>query len=254
MKYTLYGLKMLVDEHNQNALAMLASVRPALFSGPVNLLPNMEDVRSSLPAHSLGSWTGRLSTNEVPPYDFVSEALFLKNQNYIAAVFSVVEDITKHGSKETENMPVALCVGINYIQSKTYTIGQALVHVTGMYDNATKAIKTATGASPKPFHLVAANFFPWVTEGSWSHAIDANGKRGINSLHEMLLLETCGFDDPVSHVRSLADILRPKWLIFHGVDNCVPMLGNTVRKLLRHEAIFCDNLAPPYHGKNEIRF
>lgn len=254
MKYTLAQLESLVGDHNAGALAMLASARPALFNGPVCLPPSRADVPSTLPGYSLGSWRGFLSLRSVPKYDLVRSALSPNPNGQIAAVFSVVDNAALLAGETSSELPVALCVGVNYTQWKSFGGSQPLVDKTYMYPKATQAISKAIGGSTGQFHLVAANFFPWVTVGIWSHATDASGKHEINSLHEMLLLETCGFDDPVSHVRSLAEILRPQWLLFHGVDNCVPSLGNTVRKLLCREAIFCDNISTRYQGKNEITF
>lgn len=249
MKYTFTQLESIVDHHNRNALAMLASTRPALFVGPTKLQinPNEASVPSTLPNFSLGSWAGVLSQQSVPNYDLVRSALLRPNTaGDIAAVFSVLD---MQNQSIPDALPVALCVGINYTQWTGFGGSQLLVDRTNMYTKTTQAITDATAVAPGQFHLIAANFFPWVTVKGWGIA---TGK-SFNSLHEMLLLETCGFDDPARHIQSLADLLRPKWLIFHGADNCVPSLGSMVRKLLRREVICCDNISQQYQGINAIK-
>jgi hypothetical protein len=135
-------------------------------------------------------------------------------------------------------MPVALCVGINYGQGPLFLAPLPLRSVTGMLPFAKLAIPKATGIPLVPFHLVAANFFPWITLDEWSLTV-------TNALKEHLLLETCGFADPVKHISSLVALLQPEWLIFHGVGCCVPSLGMKVRNALYRETIFCDNLSGP---------
>ena len=242
MKFTLTQLKSIVDTHNRHSLA--------LFNGPIVLPPGLADVHSILPGYSLGSWKGILSLRHVPTYDLARSALGLNSSGKTASVFSVIHDTGLLDFNDSKELPVVVCVGINYIQKPTYTRRIKLVDDTGMHAITSQVISEVIGKPSGDFQLVAANFFPWVTVGTWAKATGT----AFNALHEMLLLETCGFDDPVSHVRSLAEVLRPKWLIFHGVDNCVPSLGNTVRKLLRREAIFCDNISRRYMGKNVIRF
>lgn len=246
MNHTIISLEGIVETHNQNALSILAGARPAMFQGRPKLVRGYVDCASQLPNFSLGSWEGKLSKKLVPKYDLIRATLGLDTKGGIAAVFSVVDNFAKLNLDVANKLPVALCVGINYIQKPTYSPGLALRSDTEMR----KAVAKVLNCKESSFHLVAANFFPWVTVGQWAKATGS----GFNSLQELLVVETCGFDEPVAHIRTLAEQIDPEWIIFHGVDNCVPSLGIKVRNILRREVIFCDNISRRYVGNNAISF
>jgi hypothetical protein len=104
---------------------------------------------------------------------------------------------------------------------------------------------------PEHFHLVATNFFPWITNLRWS-------QHNFNSIEEAIFLDCVGYKNPFSHLDYLFQALDGSlaYLIFHGANNAVPYLGIDFAR--RHctnttipappKIVFCDNLAPvPNH-------
>ncbi|HCN78538.1 MAG TPA: hypothetical protein DIT13_15255 [Verrucomicrobiales bacterium] len=94
------------------------------------------------------------------------------------------------------------------------------------------------------FHLVAANFFPWITQWTWGD---------LNSIEESILLRGSGHPDSVGHVVGLIQKIRPQVVMFHGANNAAPGLGWHVMDRLCGPSwnradckfVFSDNLAPP---------
>jgi len=110
--------------------------------------------------------------------------------------------------------------------------------------------KPASPLPPQPdFHLVATNFFPWVTRRPWSE-LGTKGKNPLNTIEEALLLYCFGDANPVNRISKLIAKIKPCAALFHGANNCVPTLGaEVVRRRGAGEGApywaFSDNLAPP---------
>lgn len=180
---------------------------------------------------------------------FVSDCLTLSDGRSVA-VGAVIDSSTEG---RQEDLPVVLAVGINYGQGNYYIsntvpifdkkmnmrprLNLALDHLTG--SECTTKLQELGGA----FHLVAANFFPWVTTKAWS-AFQFNG------IEEATLIHCCGHQSPTDYIQDLIDRIAPVTVVFHGANNAVPYLGGCVyREALEPfdlDTIFCDNLA---HGR-----
>jgi hypothetical protein len=161
------------------------------------------------------------------------------------AVFSVIDD-----QSPPDKLPVVLCVGINYGQFKGakgrpgFARSPFLIDSTGMPSEVSKAFSLSPAKLPNSCHLIAANFFPWITNIRWEEAIDES------SIKEALLMRFCGYEDPIKIISDLINEVEPEFLVFHGANNCVPSLGtivNRVSKWKQRVTIFCDNLS--YHAK-----
>ena len=165
------------------------------------------------------------------------------------------------GTKE-DDLPVVIAVGINYGQGAAYLTDKVRWRdSTQMRSRLNKAGKIVAGPGTddcafahfrkNKYHLVAGNFFPWITTCSW----DAYGFNGIEG---PLLLHCHGFRDPFA---SLAALLTSgigkevSHLFFHGTNTPVAQLGVDFIRLhgsLLNEnrstsvqVVFCDNLARP---------
>jgi len=190
------------------------------------------------------------------------------------AVGAVIDDATTPNGAD-EGWPVVLAVGINYGQMGSHNYLDPLLFPNPPWDPtemrtkldkvfATLRDETETKCVPPNFpdpleyHLVATNFFPWITQKSWS-------KCGFNFIEEMLLIYCHGFSDPFAHIEKICQRLlvetlkgekKLKALVFHGAKNAVPCLGAEFlrtrmaeiwKKIApedRPEIVFCDNLAP----------
>jgi len=127
--------------------------------------------------------------------------------------------------------------------------------ITGMrakLDQAVDAIAQCSGSRcvhpefPKEYHLVATNFFPWITQQAWSCY-------QFSAIAEMLLIGCHGFREPFAHIEDICQKLGAKLqgLVFHGANNAVPYMGaDFLRtrmanewKAERPDIVFCDNLA-----------
>jgi len=268
MKHTLTQLTKIVHDHNLRALDNLWKSKPWLFPGsppdptfatapPLHTGP-CASVSSSLshaPKH-IGKFN-----NKLPPFDvwtFVQDALICPATNQTEAVFSVIDDSNPNAK---DPLDVVLCVGINYAQFLTpsgapsHAGNTSLLAPTNMRASVGTAFKLAYQSPPNscqlpdPFHLVAANFFPWITRVRWESLIR-------NSIGEAILMEKSGYDDPVGLIAALVNEIEPKWIVFHGTNNCVPILGMRVLKVpSKHKAvsIICDNLGH-FPGCNSILF
>lgn len=161
--------------------------------------------------------------------------------------------------KETENEPgslqVVLAIGINYGQMGNHnylTTPVPICDKTGMRPKLQavsqiledKCVGCFGSKLPKNFHLVVANFFPWITQRRWG---------AFNSIEETLLLRCHGFNDPHALLDDLITQLDRDLicLVFHGANNAVPILGaefvsgrSASLRGLSPRIVFCDNLAP----------
>ena len=184
------------------------------------------------------------------------------SQGAKVAVVATIDDATK---KSDEDLPVVLAVGINYGQGDKYLKGGVglwdKTMMRGKLDRAIKVIADETRkpcvhpSFPKPerYHLVATNFFPWITHKSWRAC-------KFNSIEEMLLIYCHGFSDPFAHIEKICQKVQEEpakeekkmaGLVFHGADNAVPLLGAEFLRTrtasewqeTRPDIIFCDNLA-----------
>lgn len=143
-------------------------------------------------------------------------------------------------------LPVVLCVGVNYGQVPT-SIGVGITDHTGMFSNLPGAAKLIADECsdclcnlPKDFHLVATNFFPWLSIKEWSSL-------RLNTIQEALLLHCFGDSDPASRVRNLIFAVKPHSVIFHGANNCVPTMAlSSIRSIGPvTNLVLCDNLSRP---------
>ena len=183
------------------------------------------------------------STNDIPCLESV-------------CVGAVIDNLTEDSSRD---LPVVLAVGINYGQGPHYLsnrvpicdntkmrarLGMVLAFLS---NNACPAKEVPL---KEPFHLVAANFFPWITERDWSLF-------GFNCLEEATLIHCCGHFSPTDYVRDLMSRIQPDTVVFHGDENAVPYLGGCVSRTILapigFEVIFCDNLANGVGISNAIR-
>jgi len=181
------------------------------------------------------------------------------------AVVATIDDLTE---REGKDLPVILAVGINYGQGAKYlTSPVSLWHATGMrtkLDKVFATLRTGTKtkcvtpkfSNPSEYHLVATNFFPWITQKSWSAC-------KLNSIEEMLLINCHDFRDPYAHIEEICRGLKKELqgLVFHGANNAVPLMGAefirsrmpSADKTPRPDIIFCDNLAGSPHITNAVR-
>jgi len=151
-------------------------------------------------------------------------------------------------------LPVILAVGINYgQQSKHFDyVNQnvPLVASTGMryrlqrifHRLRKKQCPAKAEALDNDFHLVAANFFPWITSEAWSDY-------DFNSLEQSALIHCCGHACPEEYIVDLASRIPLHTLIFHGANNAVQFFGGSVvRKCFEKQdgaevdVIFSDNI------------
>jgi hypothetical protein len=135
-------------------------------------------------------------------------------------VFTVID-----GSPSTVGEKKAIvCVGINFGQGTGYLGGQRLTDPTGLV-TMRNHLQSAFCANKQPrlseFHLVAANFFPWISKKAW-------GQTAKESIDEAVLLIACGYSEPISVIADLVNQIQPSYLVFHGVGNCVTVLGTEV--------------------------
>lgn len=233
-----------VDAHNRALAANLWKrqshlfpVKPGIAKGDAsfNTRPNV----STIPI----DYKGVVGARQDDTDKLWHRTLKLDVQGTMAAVLSVIDDTIN--IKDEAKLPVVLCVGVNYGQqggSIDYRKGQKLCDDTGMRKNLQSALNLANVTmSLDESHLVAANFFPWITLKSWQNVAP-------NCLISALLLKSFGFEDPGSDMASLIDRIEPSCLVFHGSGNAVPMLAlETIQKCQwkTPKVLICDNLG--YH-------
>lgn len=235
----------IVDSHNRELLADLQSHRPHLLSSKPVLANDMASIRSTLFADSARCYNGKVKGLNDDDVLLAKRGINVDGLGNSVAVFSVVDETD---GTRPEELPVMLCVGINYGQDSSYLKRlQPLKDKTGMRSNLISALKLSDQTVPKSFHLVAANFFPWITPVTWQEL-------ALNCLHSALLLRAFGYSDPTKHLNGLAALLQPEWLVFHGVGNSVPVLGLQMLSQLgdtRQSVLLCDNLGR-HVSKNSV--
>lgn len=182
--------------------------------------------------------------------DFVDTCLTLTGPNGTSgsvAVGAVIDDQTTGAD---DDLPVVLVVGINYGQGAGYLASPIPTTAkTGLRPKLQKAAQLLDdrGCSAQilgqSFHLVAANFFPWITSRTWS-------SYRLNSIEEAALIFCCGHADSKDYILELIRQIDPVAVIFHGANNAVPYLGTgVVQQSLAgasrpaFDVIFSDNLA-----------
>jgi hypothetical protein len=114
---------------------------------------------------------------------------------------------------------------------------------------------------PKPFHLVAVNYFPWVTRSEW-------GAIGLNAIAESIIIYCWGYANPAERVAQLIELIAKArsgaekyvgeipFVVFHGANNAVPYFAFETIRLLSGKFfsnyIFSDNLSRPSQPANAI--
>lgn len=198
------------------------------------------------------SWCGTLAG------DFDVAQIQEPGSGISVATGAVIDSGTEQGA---DDLPVIVAVGMNYWQ-----FGIASSHwplpgwrKTGMrprLDNALQFLAKECGSLDFAggYHLLAANFFPWVTRKPW-------GKIRVNQLGEAMALFSSGVPAPAKHIARLAQKLKDGGdapaLCFHGVNNAVPALALEVVQEVRAnhiatEIFFTDNLARSGTARNKI--
>ena len=177
----------------------------------------------------------------------------------------------------TDDLPVVVAIGINYGQGGKYlrpSFIKGVLDETEMrprFANAAAQIGKAEckTASLQRYHLVAANFFPWITAVNWL-------EHGFNAIEEALFIRCFGYSDPIKPLIDLivtaideaqhAKESRSYWLIFHGAQNAVPYMAfDLLTAMQKHkdwvsrmgpnlqEIVFSDNLAYPPPVSNAVK-
>jgi hypothetical protein len=159
------------------------------------------------------------------------------------AVGAVLDDA--HPVGDESHRPVVVCVGINYGQFdpkavapfppltwKSTGMRRRLGYVFKMVGD--DCVRGLASIKVQDTHLVAANFFPWITRHEWTSI-------GLSGIAETLALRCWGAEDPVGRIADLiARIQRaasgsPRNLpavVFHGAGSAVPYLGvEVIRRL-----------------------
>jgi hypothetical protein len=181
------------------------------------------------------------------------------------------------------DLDVVVAIGINYAQfnksapnvslpanwAKTgmwRRLGLSLLHLDKCMGDEIKEqykdIFSNLDEHQKPFHLVAVNYFPWITQDEWT-------KIGFNSIAESLVLRCWGHTHPAEHIAGLIEKISEKkrgneglcvgeipFVVFHGANTAVPYLAlDTIRLLNRKlfcNYVFCDNLSRKFQPKNAV--
>lgn len=175
------------------------------------------------------------------------------------AVANVIDSATCNSALD---LPVIVAVGINYGQQigSNYFASSLLNTVfdnTGMRSRFTHVITDLDALCPvsEPrskgaFHLVAANFFPWITAMDWATL-------NFNSIEEAAFLDCFGYADPYRELNELVSLCGPIRIVFHGANNAVPYMANEFRRRHRQpngEIIYADNLARHSRVANAVGF
>jgi hypothetical protein len=213
-------------------------------------------VQAALAQRHCECFCGKLKKKETTSIDLARKYLLpnLKTTD-LHGVLNVIDHSTQSSNPD---LPVVVCVGINYTQFDEDGSIQctSLVEDTTMRPHviaAAAAIGKTSSACPLPegFHLVATNYFPWITSKRWSDL-------KLNSIEEALLLRCYGDSDPTKRVADLVQEVNAHSVFFHGANNCVPALAlSTVRFLSSWErpqnVVLCDNLSRPFGARNSVR-
>src|ERR1035437_2612141 len=197
------------------------------------------------------------------------------------AVGAVLDEATKGSAADLD---VVVAVGINYSQfgaSVPYAIPdpddwaktrmwRRLGHVlqrldkdclNGQFGERYGDIFSEVEKQDPPFHLVAVNYFPWMTQSEW-------GEISLNAIAESLVLRCWGYDQPAERIADLIASIAAKkpgtsecvgevpCVIFHGAGNAVPYLAlETIRLLVGKcfsNYVFSDNLSRQSQPTNAV--
>lgn len=249
-------LKRRIDQFNRDTLGRLLGEKEPMCQNP---LPS-DKASVSMPTDDFPyncnpcpeCFCGRTSKGYTSARSFVDTclALPLPNGNKCSvAVGAVIDDIEV---RSDDDLPVILVVGINYGQGAVYARDSVpLFDKTEMRpklksvfrflsDNGCAAVNIDLDDR---FHLVAANFFPWITEHSWS-------AYKFNSIEEAAIIHCCGHAHPQQYISELVSTSRPTVVVFHGANNAVPYMGSCVIRSIAgksgytdFDVVFSDNLA-----------
>lgn len=232
-------LEKIVHANNQKHLSKLLGREVHIQQGKASISPT--DL-----SELVDCFRGKTSKGFTSKLDLMHRCIQLSPTGKCVAVGSIIDDDLH--SKE-EDLPVIIAVGINYGQGSDYLLGNVgLLDSTKMRSKLLKVLESlrkecANFPESKSFHLVAANFFPWITDNSW-------GEYALNSIEEMALIKCIGHEDPCEHVAELISSLEETApltaVVFHGANNSVPFLGDALLRSVKSRAfnaIFCDNLA-----------
>lgn len=245
MAHNLNSLKIIVHGHNQTALSDLWNSKSWLFptftACPTlaSKSPREASISSVLHTNLPISGSGVIGGHPVGIPGFVQKSLCNSPQRSTEAVFSVIDD-----APFDDHFPVVLCVGINYSQFKgpkggVSHAGKTYLHTkTGMRANVASAFNKAGKGIPAEYHLIASNFFPWITDQAWTSTCTNRGA-------EAMLFHCCGYSNPVAVIGSLMNQIQPEWVLLHGVNSCAPILGIQAlayASLNNTTALVCDNL------------
>lgn len=194
--------------------------------------------------------------------DFVDTCLTLTDAQGTRGSVSVGVVIDAATAQPDEDLPIVIAVGINYGQGAGYLKGGVPTFApTGLLPKLKRVYQSLAGSScsardlDEPFHLVAANFFPWITSQPWA-------SYNFNCIEEAALLFCCGHADPQEYILELIRRINPVAVVFHGANNSVPFMGaEVVRRSIAEdpsptfEVVFSDNLAGSFQPgvSNAIR-
>lgn len=206
------------------------------------------------------------------------------------AIGAVIDSASSQPPINNDDLPVVLVAGINYGQQSGHDYVAA---PPGLYDHSAMRprLENAVGLlvpfgcaelTGEDYHLVAANFFPWITRDPWTLAAP-------NCITEQLLVRYFGWPSPLGFIALLIQQLQIAsrrckhgltHIVFHGANNAVPGFGAALTSRAnpisatapaiplyknRHplcdphaveigeagpHVIFCDNLAPGPAGPN----
>ena len=191
------------------------------------------------------------------------------NSGQSLAVGAVLDNATLN-----QDLPVVVAVGINYMQFDTtkskvalpanfaatrmwWPLGLVLERLDkdcleGQIEAEFEKIWPHLDKQPKPFHLIAANYFPWATQSEW-------GTIGLNAIAESLVLRCWGYANPADRIARLIRLIAKAkpgdemcvgeipFVIFHKAKNAVAYLALETIRLLKgnfySNYIFSDNLS-----------
>ncbi len=200
------------------------------------------------------------------------------------AIGAIIDSDNDQPPTNHDDLPIVLVAGINYGQQSGHDYVAAppgLYDQTGMRPRLENAVGQlvpfeCTDLVGKDYHLVAANFFPWITREPWATGVG-------NCITEQLLVRYFGWPSPLGFIALLIQHLQIAsrnckhgltHIVFHGANNAVPGFGSALvsranpisataptiplyknRHPLRDpreteigepgpHVIFCDNLAP----------
>ena len=162
------------------------------------------------------------------------------------AVFNVIDKSTQNDPK---SLRVVLCIGINFGQGSSYlsnppSLIEDLSTMRRLVVDAAKLDGSNAGnwralypMRINRFHLIASNFFPWITLNGWG---------SLNGIEETFALRLFGYPSVFKSVSALCRQLQPVLVVFHGVSNIVSRLGLEAIEAMGTsrpaEILFCDNL------------